>query len=330
MMSNKDLRKLFDKISENYIKNDYQIQKVNENINYLLDKSNFVDMDINQKIKDTYNDTYFVNSRNNKIWLVSNHKRLDKKLINCLINRIISFKRYSGNDIENKIYIWLTDIKKQFPKKRNIILGIKNVNSASCEVYPPDVKINGNIYIWRKEEVAKVLIHELLHSLRYDYYSQNNELDSMIKKKFNINNHININESYTETLATILNCIYFTLENNRSFEYFIALLLNEIEHSNRQVKKILYHYSYHDIGELFRKNSNKIFKQNTSVFSYYILKNMLLNNVLEFVKFIIQNKLKYPKNGNKKYYKLLINSNQNMIYNNKNIDRDLNLRMTIT
>ena len=50
----------------------------------------------------------------------------------------------------------------------------------------------------------------------------------MIMKKFNVNSYLNINESYTEVLATILNCIYYTLENERSYDYFIALLMNEI------------------------------------------------------------------------------------------------------
>ena len=331
-MNDKNLRKMFEMINKNYVKNEYQIQKIDQNINYLLNNNgnNFIAKDINKKIQNLYNNTYFINSGGNKIWLVSNQKRLDKKLINHLVNRIISFKRYDGSQLENNIYIWLTDMKKQFPKKGQI-LGMDNVNSASCDVYPPDIQKNGDIYIWRKEEILKVLIHELLHSLRYDYYSQNKVLDNMLKKEFNVNNHLNINESYTETLATILNCIYFTIENGRSFEYFLALLSNEIGYSDRQVQKILKHYNYHHFGELYRKNSNRIFKQNASVFSYYILKNILLNNVSEFIKYAMQNKLKYPKKGNQSYYKLIMNSSQNMIHNNGgDFKNDISLRMTIT
>ena len=327
------LKKLFNDINKTYEKREYTINKLNKNINYMLNDSSFIIDNIKNKINNNYNNTYLIETDNNKIYFINNSSRLDKELVNLIINRVISFKKYSKNNIENKIYLWLVNDKKYLPKRGEIIDKV-NVNSASCNVYDPSAKINGNIYIWRKEEMQKILLHELLHSLQYDYYSQNKKLDNMIKKEFNVNNHLNVNESYTEVLATVLNCIYYTLEHDRSYEYFIALLMNEINHANMQVNKILKHNNYMNIGQLMRKNDNKIFHQKTSVFSYYILKSMLLNNIIQFMKFAMKNNLKYPKNGNKQYYNLIMNSCNDGVYCiiNKpfNTNNSSNLKMTIT
>ncbi len=327
------LRELFDKIKDNYEYNEYNIYKVNDNINHLLHNNAFTTNEINKKILDNYHNTFYINAKSNKIYLVTDKKTINKKLANQLINRIISFKNYDGTPLQNKVFIWLVDDKKYLPSKKGQILGRENVNSASCQVYHPNEKINGDIYIWRKEEVSKLLLHELLHSLRYDYYSQDKELDNMVKKDFNVNGYINVNESYTEGVTVILNCIYCALENGKGYEYFIALLMNDINYSNIQVKKIMDHYGYHNINELYRKNSDKIFKQKTSVFSYYILKSILLNNVAEFSNFICKNNLKYPINNHQQYYKLFKNFGDNIVYNNlnNNVKRnDKSLRMTVT
>jgi len=300
----KNLKKLYDLIYKNYLYQTHTHKKLNKNINHILNYSKFIHPKIKSNIDKNFNNIYYINSENNHFWIVTNNKTINKKLINQLVNRVNTMKKISKNKNDNNIYIWLTNEKKMLPKTGNT-LNTLHVNSGLSYVYSPEVEKNGDIYIWRKEELPKVLIHELLHSLRYDYYSQNDYLNNLIYQDFNVNHHVNVNESYTETLATILNCIFYTIEHDKDYEYFLALLSNEIEHSNQQVDKLLKHYGYHDISELSRGNSNKIFKQETGVFSYYILKAMVMNNLDNFMKFSMKNRLYYPKNGDKKYYTLL-------------------------
>jgi len=321
----KDLKNLYNLVSKNY---EYQTNhpiKYESNINHLLDRTGFIHPKITSNIHKNFNNTLHIDSNNNYFWIVSDKKTVNQKLIDRLINRTNTMKKISKNPHKTSIHIWLTNYKKVLPKNGEI-LDTLHVNSGSSDVYHPSIKKNGDIYIWRKEEINKVLLHELLHSLRYDYHSQNDRLNRSIGKDFNVNEHINVNESYTETLATILNCVFYTIENGKNYEYFLALLSNEIEHANRQVDKLLTHCGYNDIQELSRKNSDKIFRQKTSVFSYYILKAMLLNNLTDFMKFSMQNSMYYPKNGDEKYCKLLKKS-----YNNyrpskmKHYDQFLNM-----
>lgn len=326
------LYKLYNDIKNVYKYEKFTVNKYNGKLHKTLKNNKFFGkLDLRD-----YKNIYYIDIDNNKIWFITNKERLDQKLTNKIINRILSFKKYSQNTYENNIYLWLTDYKKRLPLKKGEILSVENVNSGCSIIYHPMITKNGDIEIWRKEEIYKVLMHELLHSLRYDYYSQNDELDQLVKQKFNVDNHIKINESYTETLATILNCIYFSLENNQDYNYFLGLLANEQNYSKNQTIKILQHYGYHNIHDLYRKNSykNKIFPQKTAVFSYYILKTMLLNDLKNFCKFALdnKNKLKFPKNGNKNYYKLLIKSYNKCIffYNDFNNNHNKSLRMTIT
>ncbi len=300
----KDLKKLYNLVSKNYQYQTHNHKKIYKNVNHLLDDAEFIHPKIRSNIDKNFNNTYYIDSENNHFWIVTDKKTINKNLVNQLVNRVNTMKKISKNGIDNNIYIWLTNEKKILPKKGDT-LNTLHVNSGLSYVYPPKVKKNGDIYIWRKEELPKVLIHELLHSLRYDYYSQNDYLNNLIHQDFNVTHHINVNESYTETLATVLNCLFYTIEHDKDYEYFLALLSNEIEHSNQQVDKLLHHYGYHDITELSRGNSDTIFRQETGAFSYYILKAMVMNNLDNFMKFSMKNRLYYPKNGDKTYHKLL-------------------------
>ena len=82
---------------------------------------------------------------------------------------------------------------KYLPKKYENI-DSKHINSAFTIIYYH--MIAGPIYIWRYDELNKVLIHELLHSFHYDI----NLLDYKNKYFENIKN---LNECFTEYMATL-------------------------------------------------------------------------------------------------------------------------------
>lgn len=317
-----ELLKLYNNINNSYSQKNYNILKYSSsNLTVKLHNNNFANVNLSNLI----NQYQITINNNTNLYIITN--KLDHILIDKIVNRIIAFKKFSKNSKKINIYIWLSNDKKILPKK-SIILSAKHINSGSSYVLDLNNPKNGDIHIWRKEEILKVLLHELLHSLRYDYHALDHNLDSIINKKYNVNSHINVNESYTETLATILNCMYCSIEYNRDYEYFLALLNNEQNHSLHQVNKILKHQNYYHHNQLLRKYSDKKFMQNTSVFSYYILKAMALNNITLFIKFASKNNLKYPKNGHLLYTRIL---NENVLYNDdKKLNYNNRLNMTIT
>lgn len=354
----KDTQIYFNNIYE-YIKKsklDLDINK-NKKINFFFQKLNDVSIDLD-KIKIT-------NEENKKIKLGSNifiSKNIRKKILELKNITKITYDNliiniYSDSEIEKRIiiriliiYEWLYSLpKKKKEKKCKIhlyltnekkfikndkILGRDNVNSGSTSN-------RYFIQIWRKEEMFKVLIHEIIHQLCYDIkydYKIINEINEIIKNKLNIdkNSMVLINEAYVDTLTIILHTIYIThfLKKRNLFE---KLLLCEIYFSLYQCSKIIRHYKLKNFEELFIENQkkNKI-KQKTSVFSYYIIKSILLFNLDRFLDFIKDfDGCKYPENNTNKDFLYFIfdcyqkNTNYVKTINSINIIKDDTLRMSI-
>jgi hypothetical protein len=157
--------------------------------------------------------------------------------------------------------------------KQGDLLQSININSAftfSCLE-------NNEIFIYRKEEVFKVLIHETIHSFGLDFSSFNTN-DDIIRHNFKgvKSNDLRIYESYCETWAEIINILLKGGNINKHIFY-------EKKWALFQCSKVLQHY-FLNYDDLF--NNNKIYKEeNTNPFSYYILKAINLVHVNDFVLF---------------------------------------------
>lgn len=235
-----------------------------------------------------------------------------------------------GNILD--IYIHFINKKKQLPKEQKNILNEENVNSAvttSC------VSI-GDILIYRHEEWFKVFIHETFHIFGIDFSNMN---CNMINKKFinlfNINSNINSYEAYTEFWATIMNSIlssYFIIDKKETFNlknnflmYIDFFIEFERFFSLFQMVKILDYMglSYKNIIESKDIVLKNLYKEKTSVFSYYILKSILLYNYNDFIKWC-ENNNKNTLNFKKTY--LNLNNLMDFIqkkYKNKEFLNDL-------
>lgn len=311
----------------------YDIEKIDNmrsiNSNFVSD---LIKNNISSSIKNNKFNYFLIKSNNIKLYIATPNK-LNKNLVEDLLKRIHLIKNIIPKQDKGKniIFIWLTPLKKLLPNN-NKILGKNEINSASCDVMKYE---NGNIYIWRKEEVKKILIHELLHCLNYDsdFFWEDNEKkfwDNYVKNNFNINKYINLNESYTETLTTIINCIINSIETNNSFK---DNLKKEQNYSMEQLDKILKYNGFMYVDELEKKNGDKIFPQETSIFSYFIIKSALLHNYENFNKFVIKNGLVFNKNNKNEFVNLINNSfkklkKKHYQFINKN-DINNSLRMTI-
>jgi hypothetical protein len=173
------------------------------------------------------------------------------------------------------IYIFPIAESKKFVKN----IGIHEMNSASTHIHTD--KYDGDIYIWRKDDIEKVLIHETLHSVHYDLDIINQivipELRSLEKDGFN---RLNINEAYTELCAVYLYNILklspkATIGTNRRL--LRQLLLKDLENSLRNSARLLKINGIKTINNLEDLHG---YRQEAAAFSYIILRTGLLWSLL--------------------------------------------------
>lgn len=254
-----------------------------------------------------YNNTYKfnINKRSFQVNFISNKKiNIDKNTIKMIFIILflcdnLSNNEYCSNNLT--IYIYLTSHKKTLPNDNDpISLDREHINTAftySC------VKEN-NIYIFREEEWFKCFIHECLHAFGFDFaqtYSRENDIyaSKIIQKIFPLNFDLNLNESYTELWAIYLNCIiksFFSTYNKNSpnfnskvIDKTINLLNNELYFSLFQCTKIFHHYNI-DYNLLYTNNKSVLNKydEDTSVFSYFVIKTILLYYFNDFFTWAIK------------------------------------------
>ena len=111
---------------------------------------------------------------------------------------------------------------------------------------------------------------------------------------FPINSDVKLYEAYTDAWAKILNvlvCSYQTSDKTFEDYYKNATLYINLErtHCFFQAIKILNHMGL-DYDDLYNKSEKtKLFKEETSIFSYYICNAMILNNYEGFIKWCKDN-----------------------------------------
>ena len=176
------------------------------------------------------------------------------------------------------IYIFPIAQSKKFVKN----IGIHEMNSGSTHIHSDFY--DGNIYLWRKDDIEKVLIHEALHSVHYDIDIINQtlipELRELEKNGFN---KLNINEAYTELCAIYLyNILKLSpdspLRVNRKL--LRKHLLEDLEHSLQNCARLLKANNINSIQDLYLQN----YKQDAAAFSYIILRTGLLWSLLKKCK----------------------------------------------
>lgn len=197
------------------------------------------------------------------------------KIINIVLNSIESMFQ-SKNNTKFDLILFGSTSRKYFPCKTHDITA-NNVNSASTTFYGDD-KIT--IRIYRKEELIKVMIHELIHVSGLERAISNN-----LQKIFNVSSDLLIGEAIVEALATFINCSIYSIMNNENINDIVK---KEIEFGYLQTAKILDHFNFTSINDFLESKTKKI-NQTTAVFEYHILKTILLMKLDEFI-IILQNK----------------------------------------
>lgn len=201
--------------------------------------------------------------------------------------------QYASSECVSKIniVIYLTPFKKVLPDNSIAILDVENANSAvTLACHNP-----GEIIIYRKEEWFKVFIHETFHSFGLDFSTLHcNTFITNFRGLFPISSTFNIAETYTEIWAEIINCVfisYFSAKDDFDLflDYCEFLLQLERIFSLYQCQKIL-EYMGLEYKHLYSSDNNSViarnnlYKEKTNIFAYYILKSLLMNNYIDFLK----------------------------------------------
>ena len=193
-----------------------------------------------------------------------------------------------------KVHFYMTPFQKLLPNNERDILNPNNINSG----YSTIGSVDGEIVIFRKEEWFKVFVHETFHAFGLDFagYSQNN-INRKIKKLFPINSDFKLFEAYTETWARILNSVFLSfhlIHKNKLIKkedfYKNCLYCLEIEKyfTMYQCVKVL-RYMGLTYPLLYKKDEysihirNVLYTEKTSIFSYYVMSAIFMNNYIDFM-----------------------------------------------
>jgi len=208
--------------------------------------------------------------------------------------------RYSSKKCapDLKIFIYHTNLLKQIPKTNIEILDESHINTAFTRTCPTI----SEIVVFRKEEWFKVFIHETFHNFGMDFSDMDvTGVTKRILKLFPVASEVNMFESYTEFWARIMNalfCSYIHTKKKTNIDDFLehaAVFINfERSYTLFQMVKVL-DFMDLDYADMYANTQQAqqlratMYKEKTSVLSYYILTSILINNYQEFLEWCVVN-----------------------------------------
>ena len=257
----------------------YTINLLDEILEILNDFQNgyFISLDIKLYVENNIDTCYKYEFDHMKLYIFTNN--FSDELLKHIY--IISLWIYNLNPIHKIKFIFFdTPLKKELNQESKY-LSSQHVNSGSSIA-------GDNLMIWRREEITKVLIHELIHYLYIDLKYEKN-INKIMKKNIGISKYpILINESITEILTQFLHSIYISVYQKGSILDNVKTIYNyEQIFSWYQFSKIM---NFFNILKFDQELINQQFNQTSNVFAYYILKSILTINFPQIILNINTNK----------------------------------------
>ena len=283
-----------------------------ENNKDIIEDGDFISSEIanyiNSELLYKYKINYKYKKRNIKVSFFSKKKHKNiKYLLSVIINRIIFVMDITGIYKDVNMYIYDTHFKKKLPCKhfnkckKNV--SVDNINTG--------YNWGNNIVIYRREELLKLIIHEMIHLLDIDVKYEISNIKSEFLKSLCIESEdVLINESYVETWAIILHMYISLLEQNKySYKNYKSYFNKTLLFNFKQVLKILIFYNIDNFNDIFKveKRCKKIFELKKNLFSYHILKLLNLMNINDFIN-------KFDENENKTICKSTYNMDKYIKY----------------
>ena len=193
------------------------------------------------------------------------------------------------------IHLYFTDHLKVLAKGKMEPLDEIHANTAFTTSCSPST----DIHLFREEEWFKVFIHETFHNLGLDFSGMDNmACNRRILELFPINKEVRLFETYCETWAETIHCVFLAFFSTQTKHYRNwPLVFNKIDEllkyeaiwSAFQCMKVLNHYrlSYSQLTDTkchLAKNARaKQYKENTFVLSYFVIKAVLMTQPSKFI-----------------------------------------------
>ena len=246
--------------------------------------------------------------------IYSNHNFSPKS---SLLDRVF-FLSYLEKSPEINLTLWLSDRKKKLKYARSHrYIGPKEINSG-CTSHLQGSK---QVSVWRKEELDKVILHELIHSLDLEDRMNTLDLENFVYQHFDIRRDLNkltIFECYVEIMADILN-VFFLVQDTFNFsikktkrlkskrkkslrnwqvrsvikkekmEMFRDIIWMEKCWSLFQAAKILNYFRFSSWEEFYQtrgfreEEKTDKYQQKSNVFSYIILRSLTFFRLNKFL-----------------------------------------------
>lgn len=181
-----------------------------------------------------------------------------------LVSQIYKISKW-GDYIFN-YYVIMNPLKRHLPAKREQIIDAENINGGYTYTN------KNNIYIIRKEDYNKVIIHELLHHNTLIHKQEWEDANiKRLKAHFKIHPNMLLipNEAIIETYACILNTIFYSIETGTSLN---ENLKRDQVHSINLTRKIL------------NKQGGNLWDEKTHSYCYIVLKTILYVYFNKFLK----------------------------------------------
>lgn len=251
--------------------------------------NDYVSLEIQREIqkKSKYISTFIIKYKNNEIKIKiieSKKENLEEYITNItqIIKIMIDLYNGTGN---LELVIFMIDKKKEI---KSGVIGPNDINSGLTYWLGGYEGNNTKIILFRKEELYKVLFHELIHYYKLDFKNVEKEFFEDIFGVRGDKIRGNLYESYTELLATILNIIWISIRENKDEE---ELWEEENKYMKGQVAKVIKKNGYKDMLD-FEMYPER-YEEHSNVLSYTLIKSILLNNKNDIEEYIKKN----TKNG---------------------------------
>jgi hypothetical protein len=252
-MNNKNEHDLYKIVKENYNINrgEIYIKDISDagkglslerfkNFKELLLKDSYFDWRFCIEYFDKCNRTYHITYKNINFYILSDKPITIKArghLFNSIYRVFLIKKLFNIKPTQDfNFYILLNPMKRKLPNKMGDSIGAANINGGFTYFK------SNNVYIVRKEDYEKVILHELLHhhhDIHFEAWTNANI--KQIKNMCGIaeDQYLLPNEAIIETYAIVLNTIFYCIEHNMTFADFKKTLAKDKEHNIAIAKKIL-------------------------------------------------------------------------------------------
>ena len=262
--------------------------------NYIPDT---IRLDIENNYKTLHITTFLIHSKT-VTYHIYNKTELNSEVANQMIYKMnlwLSIAMEAAeNNCSNKldVHLHLTDHKKTQPEE-NVVISRIHANTAlttSCSQ-------TNVIYIYRKEEWFKVFIHECFHCLGLDFSQMDaQQSNACINQLFSTQiEDIRLYETYCETWAETFNLIFIAffrtiskVNYDEMFQMFQDMFNVELTFSIYQMISILDKSNIRYI-DIVRSNNTQLYSENTNVFSYYIIKPIIMFQMNHFITWCLTN-----------------------------------------